>query len=254
MEQISKMSNEIGVLAVTVQHDGLVTHLSMNRPDKLNAFNEGLVEGLLSGINDAIKNESRLLVITGEGRAFSAGFDLSDLDQQSDGDLVLRFIRIETMLQALNNAPMMTIALVHGRCFGAAADMVCVCDKRVAEPDTTFRFPGLNFDVVLGTKRLAHLVGGDNARDILETSKVFNIDEAKKYGIVQHVAQQDEWPDLISINAVTANQLSPSAQLGMLRGTRATSSDIDLASLARSVSQPGLGNRIKAYLKAMQTK
>lgn len=248
------MSNDVDVPAVTVQHDGLVTHLSMSRPEKLNAFNEELVEGLLSGINDAVKNESRLLVIRGEGRVFSAGFDLSNLDQQSDGDLVLRFIRIETMLQALNNAPMMTMVLVHGRCFGAAADMVCACDKRVAEPGTTFRFPGLNFDVVLGTKRLAHLVGGDNARDILETSMVFDIDEAKNYGIVQRVAQQNEWPELISENTVTANQLSPNAQFGMLRGTRATSSDEDLASLVRSVSQPGLGNRIKTYLNAMRTK
>ena len=157
--------------AVIITHHNGVTTCTLNRPDKLNALNADMVEGLLQAMEDAAAKDSQLVVFQGAGRAFCAGFDLSDLADMSDADLLFRFVRIETLLQAIYTARMPTLALVHGRCFGAGADIVASCSQRIASADSSFRMPGLQFGIVLGTRRLAALIGGDAARDILQTSR-----------------------------------------------------------------------------------
>ena len=83
---------------VIVTHHQRVSELTLNRADKLNALNADLVDGLLQGVADAVARKSQLLVIRGAGRAFCAGFDLSGLDTMTDADLLLRFVRIETLV------------------------------------------------------------------------------------------------------------------------------------------------------------
>ena len=83
-----------------IQQAGAVIELILNRPDKANALDAGLVEALLVAVARAANSGARLLTLRGEGRHFCAGFDFSDLDQQSDGDLLHRFVRIEQLLQA----------------------------------------------------------------------------------------------------------------------------------------------------------
>ena len=62
---------------------------------------------------------AKVLVFRGEGKTFSAGFDFSDVEQQTEGDLLLRFVRVELLLQAVASSPCLTVALAHGRTFGA---------------------------------------------------------------------------------------------------------------------------------------
>ena len=172
------MTKTISQEPVIIEHKNMVTWLRLNRPDRLNAVNAAMIEGLIDGLTAAIERGSNLVVFAGEGRAFSAGFDLSGLDQQSDADLLYRFVRVEQLLQMIYQLPMTSVALVQGRCFGAAADIVASCRKRIAAPDASFRMPGLQFGIVLGTRRLARLIGADAAFDLLETSLIFTADDA----------------------------------------------------------------------------
>src|SRR5262249_14863071 len=96
-----------------IHQAGAVIELVLNRPDKANALDARLVEALLAAVARAANSGARLLTLRGEGRHFCAGFDFSDLDQQSDGDLLHRFVRIEQLLQALHHAPLTTLALCH---------------------------------------------------------------------------------------------------------------------------------------------
>jgi len=118
------MTQTISQSPVIIEHNGSVTWLRLNRPDRLNAVNAAMIEGLIDGLIAARDRGSDLVVFAGEGRAFSAGFDLSGLDQQSDADLLYRFVRVEQLLQMIYQLPMTSVALVQGRCFGAAADIV----------------------------------------------------------------------------------------------------------------------------------
>ncbi|MCR2153265.1 hypothetical protein NSX49_23710, partial [Salmonella enterica] len=76
-----------------------------------------------------------------------------ELDAQSEGDLLLRFVRIETLLQRVAASPCLTVGLAHGRNFGAGVDLFGACKWRVSAPDASFRMPGLKFGLVLGTRR-----------------------------------------------------------------------------------------------------
>jgi enoyl-CoA hydratase len=228
--------------------------LRLNRPDKLNAFNAPLVEGLIEAVDRAVADGVRLIVFRGEGKGFAAGFDVDGLDAASDGDLALRLIRIEILLQRVQYAPVATLALVHGPCFGAAADLVAACRWRVAAPGAKFRMPGLRFGVVLGTRRLAQRVGTDTARTLLESSKVFDHEEALRVGFLTDVTAQEGWPNLIASCASVAATLLPAAQAAMLGGTVPDTRDADLSALTRSVAEPGLKARIAAYVASLKSK
>jgi enoyl-CoA hydratase/carnithine racemase len=105
--------------------------------------------------------------VHGEGPQFCTGFDLAHNEAQSDGDLLLRRVRVEQLLQAFASAPVRTGGYAHGRTWGAGADLFAACDLRVAHASATFRSPGAPFGLVLGTHRLAQRVGPDGTRTLL---------------------------------------------------------------------------------------
>lgn len=229
------------------KHEDHVTRLTLNRPQKANALSAPLVEALIDAVEYAASDGTRLLIIDGAGTHFCAGFDFTDVQAQSEGDLALRFIRIETLLQALYHAPCETLALAHGRVFGAGADIVACCGLRIAAPGTTFCMPGLRFGVVLGTRRLTHRVGADKAREILSTSRSFNAAEALAAGFLTGIAAAEEWPALINGAQNAAEALTPAAAAALHRRTVTDSRAEDMAELARSVGTPGLKERIRRY-------
>jgi enoyl-CoA hydratase/carnithine racemase len=232
-----------------IQLAGAVTNLVLKRPNKANALDAALVEALLAAIEQATSTGVRLLTLRGDGRHFCAGFDFSDLEDQSDGDLLHRFVRIEQLLQALHHAPMTTLALCHGSAFGAGADLVAACDWRVAAPTTRFRMPGLRFGVVLGTRRLAALIGTDAAREILMSSRVFDVAEAARLGFVQRIAEQDAWPELAR-SIVAAQRLEPTATMHLKARVKPDMRAADMAALVDSAAAPGLKHRIRAFRSA----
>ncbi|HLW28792.1 MAG TPA: enoyl-CoA hydratase/isomerase family protein [Kiloniellales bacterium] len=237
-----------------VERKAALTVLTLNRPDRLNALNASLVEALMEALRAAAADGTRLCVFRGSGKGFSGGFDFGGLDEMSDGDLVLRFLRIEQLLQAVWSAPFSTLALVHGACFGAAADLVSSCSRRIATPDARFRMPGLRFGVVLGTRRLAAVVGMDKARRLLESSSVFDASQALENGFLQELAEVDAWPEVTERVSAETTALPPAAQRALLAETRDERSDADLAALARSVAEPGLRARMQAYLEEVRSK
>lgn len=236
---------------ITVQVQPGVTRIELNRPEKRNAMSAQIVEELLAAI-DNIQPDTRLLILSGRGKSFCAGFDFSDIDSQRDGDLALRFIRIEQLLQTVDQAPFNTLALGHGACFGAGADLFAVCKKRIAAPETKFRMPGLQFGVVLGTRRFANLVGAGSARSMLEDSSVFTADQAEQLGLVDQQIETGAWDDVIETLSKRSQSLSVESQRALLRETSSSHADQDLAALVRSVSQPGLRARIKKFLTPSQ--
>lgn len=229
------------------QHENHVTRLTLNRAPKANSLSASLVEALLDAVEYAATDGTRLLILEGAGAHFCAGFDFTDVQAQSEGDLVLRFVRIEALLQALYHAPFETLALAHGRVFGAGADIVASCGLRIAAPDTTFRMPGLRFGVVLGTRRLVHRIGAERAREILATSRTFNCDEALASGFLTGINPQTAWPAVVAAAQASAETLAPAAAAALRRRTVTDSRAEDMAELVRSVSTPGLKERIRRY-------
>ena len=230
-----------------IRREGDSVHLLLNRPDKLNALDPDLVDALLKAVTQAAIDGTRLMTLSGAGRNFSAGFDLSDFEEVSEGDLLLRFVRIEQLLQALYHAPFQTVALAHGRNFGAGVDIICSCNRRLAAPGSSFRMPGLRFGLVLGSRRFAARVGSDRARDILLRSHQFDEIEGQAIGFIHHVAAPDEWDALRAQARQDIAALGAQATRALLDVTCSDTRDADLAELVRSASAPGLKDRIRIY-------
>jgi enoyl-CoA hydratase len=230
------------------QKDSVWT-FALSRPEKMNALSSELVEALIDGVADAHARGARLLVFKGEGKNFSAGFDFGNLDQSSDGDLLLRFVRVATLLHMVATSPCSTLALAHGRNFGAGVDLFGVCRRRYCTGAATFRMPGLMFGIVLGTRRFASLVGREAAIGILETARTFGAEEARTIGFAG-LAEIESWPQILADAAVAAQTLGDRSRAALYGAVSDESPDADLAALVRSAAQPGLKDRIRAYVQA----
>ncbi|MNT11436.1 putative enoyl-CoA hydratase echA6 [compost metagenome] len=224
--------------------------LTLARPEKMNALSADLVEALILALDEAEAQGAKVIVLKGEGRNFSAGFDFGDWQAHSEGDLLLRFVRIETLLQRLAGSPCLTLALAHGRNFGAGVDVFGACKWRACAPDASFRMPGLKFGLVLGTRRFAALVGAERARTILEQAATFGAEDALRDGFASRLAAPEEWPEIEQQALDTASALTDASRAQLYAALSQEAPDADLARLVRSAAQPGLKDRVAAYLQA----
>ena len=233
--------------AVLATRDGAILRLSLNRAERSNALGPDIVETLISAVEAAPGEGVRLIVLEGEGKHFCAGFDLSDLDALSDGDLLLRLVRIETMLQAVYHAPVPTLAIVRGAAMGAGADLVAACRRRIVVGSGRFAFPGAGFGIALGTRRLAGRVGSDTALEIVAGGRRLDQDEALALGLVDAVIDENALAGEIDRAAKIATRLE-SGILSRVAGlTLEDGRDRDMAALVASASRPGLKERVERY-------
>lgn len=244
------MSSNAPVLEVT-REAGLWT-FTLNVPERRNALSAELVDALQAGLDAAHRENAQVLVLRGAGRNFSAGFDFTDVQQHSEGDLLLRFVRIEQLLQNLAASPCLTLGLAHGKNFGAGVDLLAACKLRIASEDASFRMPGLKFGLVLGTRRFADLVGAETARRVLEETAVFNAQQALTMGFVHRLCERTAWPEESVAALARAQSLDDGTRSTMYRvldpGRQHGRTDADLAELVRSAVRPGLKERIARYL------
>ena len=225
---------------LSTEYQAGVTTLTLQRPERGNALGPELVEGLIHAAEAAMADQSvHTLVLRGAGRHFCTGLDLTDLATLSDGDLLLRLVRIETLLALLWHAPIRTVALAHGRTWGAGADLFAVCEQRLVHPDTTLRFPGAQFGIVLGTRRLAERIGVDAARALVLEGGELDAPQAMALGLATQLGDTAAELAAPRPDATTARAIRSA--------TRADCRDADLAALVRSAARPGLQSRIIAY-------
>lgn len=222
--------------------------LTLSRPEKMNALSAELVDALTDAFEEIATAGVPLVALRGEGRCLSAGFDMTDVEKQSEADLLLRFVRIELLLQRIAALPCLTVAFAHGRNFGAGVDLFAACKLRVAASDATFRMPGLKFGLVLGTRRFAAIVGQQHARRLLETSATFDAAEAARIGFVDQISDTGQWADALAAALARASALPPASRQLLHAALDDGLEDADLAALVRSAAKPGIGQRIAAYL------
>lgn len=228
--------------------------LTLDRPQAGNALSATLVEALLLALQRAESDaQVHTVLLRGAGRHFCTGFDLSSLDAQSDGDLLRRFVRIEMLLAAIWHSSVRIAVLAQGRTWGAGADIVAACELRMALPQTSFRFPGAQFGLVLGSARLAQRVGPELARHWIASGEEADGEQARGSGLIDATLTPDEasaWQDSLAIPPA----ICPDTARMVRAATRPDLRDADMARLVISAARPGLRERIQAYLKQSKPK
>ena len=238
-------------------HQGITT-LTLDRADKGNALSAALVEALIEQVSRALGDkETHALVFNASGKHFCTGFDLSDLATCSEGDLLQRFVRVEHLLQLIWSAPVRTVALGQGRTWGAGADLFAACEVRLCAADATFRFPGMRFGLVLGTRRLAERVGDDQARRWLLDGTEVKAEEALKVALANGLREDgfaagEAAMQAESIAAMGSEVADRETSAAIRALTRRDDADRDLAELVRSAARPGLKGRIESYVASLR--
>jgi enoyl-CoA hydratase/carnithine racemase len=185
---------------VLIEDAGHVRTLTLNRPDKRNAFNQPLIKALHEALLDtSAQTDVHVIVLRGAGSVFSAGVDLMALGSQLGGDGIatLRPFRRAWMdaVNLLEEIPKPSVCVIHGGCFGGALETALACDLRVMAADAVTGLPetklGLLPDVG-GSARLPQVVGLGRAKELILTSKLIDGTEAERIGLVNRVAPADE--------------------------------------------------------------
>lgn len=181
---------------LTVSIEAPVARLTLARPDKLNALNDDIRRLFVAALDELEERpDVRVVVLSGEGRAFSAGADLrATAYPRVEGDWVTRRHRTGTwqrLLAQLDRIPQATVARLHGHVIGGAALVAAACDIRIAADDTVVRIPELAIGIPLtwaGIPLLVREVGLPLTRDWVMTCRAVGIDELVRSGFVQRVA------------------------------------------------------------------
>lgn len=167
-----------------------VAILRFNRPDKRNAFNYALSTAVIHALDELEGDDGvRCVILTGAGKAFSAGADMTEALEQIEGGG-----RGDGMAQAVIRVarfPKPVIAGVNGAAFGGGAALAIACDIRIASPVASFRFPGAVYGLVVGGSQLPRLIGPARAKELLFTARVVDATEAERIGLVNRVVPAD---------------------------------------------------------------
>lgn len=204
-----------------------VSHVWLNRPGKLNALNGAVLRGLREVVDELAEDLSvRVVVLRGEGRAFSAGADLSagdDAGGRRDRSWAQRRHASgswQRLLDRFEALPQATVGGLHGHCIGGAALLAAACDIRVADDTLTVRIPELAIGIPLtwgGVPRLAREIGLPLTRDLVMTGRTMGAHEALQCGFVQRLGPLD-----VEIDKVVGELLAmPDAPLQMTKAMTA---------------------------------
>ncbi|MGH2611310.1 MAG: enoyl-CoA hydratase/isomerase family protein, partial [Tepidiformaceae bacterium] len=178
---------------VLYERDGHIATITYNRPEALNAINGELREDLnASWVQFRDDEQAWVAIVTGAGRAFSAGADLRDAARPAGGT------HWETpSLTSLENGIEIwkpTIAAVNGYCLGFACTLVAACDFAIASERAEFGFPEVRIGVptIQGAVRMPQKVGWQNAMELLLIGERVNAQRAKEMGLLWKVVEHEK--------------------------------------------------------------
>ena len=211
---------------------GAVAHISLNRPQALNAYNIQMRDDFSEALA-AVRDDPdvRAVLITGQGRAFCAGADLTEFGT-SPSQAVARRVRWERDVWGqLVRLPKLVVVAVHGYCIGSGVEMALLGDLRLAGEDTIFALPEVQLGMIPaagGTQTVPRNVPPGVAMDVLLTGRRFDAAEALAMGLVTRVVANNELIDaawaVVEETAVLEPGIAAAAKTALTLG-----SDLSLA-------------------------
>ncbi len=202
---------------IGVTRDGHVMTLEMQRPERRNALNVGLVDALRLAVEQAAAEDVRVIVLTGQGHVFSSGADLTD----PAGVAEALPDKAKALNLAIDSAPIPVIGVINGPAIGAGVILSMICDLRVVAPEAYFQFPVAKYGLALDNwsiRRLTSLVGAGRARGMLLAAERLTSEVALQTGMANRIgtlADAQEW----------AKELAGFAPLAMQHAKRVLNDD-----------------------------
>lgn len=211
---------------VLYEQAGHVVTLTLNRPDELNAFSEpAMIEAFLEALDRVRADDMvRAVVLTGAGKAFSAGGNVKHMRDKTDmfaggpEDIERAYAEgIHRVPPALDSLEVPVIAAVNGPAFGAALDLVCLCDIRLAAPEARFGAPFVKIGIAPGDGAgwfLPRVIGDQAAAEMLFTGEPIDAEKALALGLVARIVDRES---LVAEARDLATRIAANAPLAVRR-------------------------------------
>ncbi|KPJ50275.1 crotonase [candidate division TA06 bacterium DG_26] len=216
---------------IVVSIENEIAVVKINRPDALNAINSATVSELLDcfrmlSLNDGV----HVIILTGEGKAFVAGGDISEMLHKKPVEAREFAQRGQALLAFIENMERPVIAAVNGYALGGGCELCMACDLRVASNRATFGQPEVKLGLIpgwAGTQRLPRLVGLAKAKELILTGDSIDAETASRIGLVNQVVPHDELMDMAKKIARKIASMGPTAtRLAKASMNRGVDSDI----------------------------
>ena len=176
-------------ITATIEHG--IGRLTLNQPDKLNPLGTNTLQDIIHATTWFNKENVSVVIVSGNGRAFTAGFDLREFTNTDstgkDGAVLGR-----EMAEAVDRMKPITIASLHGYCIGGGVVLASACDLRIASENTTFSIPEVDLGIPLawgGIPRLVREIGPAMTKELVMTCRPFDAEEAKSLGFINRVVK-----------------------------------------------------------------
>lgn len=184
---------------ITYQQRNETGYLTLNRPDVRNAFNQTMIDEILTLLPGVHRNDSvRVLIITGAGKAFQAGADIAEMRHMQPME-ILRWnegiVRINALLESLRQP---VIAAINGPALGGGLELAISCTFRVMASTAIMGLPEVKLGIIPGTggtQRLPRLIGKGRAAELLLTGDIIKAKAAYRMGLVNEVVENDALMD-----------------------------------------------------------
>lgn len=168
-----------------------IATITVNRPDKLNALNDATIAELGVAIDEArARDDVGGILLTGAGRAFVAGADISELESQTPLEATRRARAGQAIFRRYETSPKPVVAALNGFALGGGCELAMACHVRIASESAKFGQPEVKLGIVPGyggTQRLPRLVGRGAAMRLLLTGELIGAAEAHRLGLVDQV-------------------------------------------------------------------
>jgi enoyl-CoA hydratase/carnithine racemase len=202
--------------------EGFITTITLNRPERMNAFTSAMINSISQALQDANEDEQiRVIVITGAGRGFSAGLDLKeppDFRGQSITSAAVRTPKLPSVFMSVDKP---IIASINGAAIGWGLELALLCDIRIAAENALFSDRHLNFSVIADHGALytmPRIVGWAKACELIFTTQTIDGKEAERIGLVNKAVA----PDKLKIaTQEMANTIASKPPLGIQLSKRA---------------------------------
>lgn len=217
--------------------NGPLARISLDRPEKLNAINARMVSELNHALDQAESDENvRVILLTGEGKAFSAGFDLDTDDTEVDEASLRRVLTEDfNIIMRFWNSPKPTVAAVHKYCLGSAMEMAVACDITISAEGCRFGAPEVKFGSGIVALILPWLCGPKKAKEWLLTGNDrISPQEAAAHGLINKIVPLDQLTDAAESMAL---QIARNDQLAVNMTKQAINRSLELAGMQTALKE-----------------
>ena len=177
-----------------IRIDGRVAHLTLQRPHKRNALNDGLIEELHRFFKAPPKDVA-VAVLSGEGGHFSAGLDLSEHVARAAPEVMRHSRHWHEVMETIQFGGLPVVAVLEGAVMGGGLELAAACHVRVVEPSTIFQLPEGRRGIFVGggaSVRIGRILGPDRMVEMMLTGRKYNAEEGQRLGLAHYSVGEGE--------------------------------------------------------------